>query len=197
VGVVLCLALLVFARRRPRGPEGAGGPEGPDETGPAGRDADGPRLVWPPFGEDGPAFSVRAAVAAAVGLGLFAALNSPPLPLVAPVVAGVAYAAFRWTRGRTLQAAVAAGALAVTGLYYVAAQIRYRHPPDFIWPQQFEAVHVLGLLVIFLLAGDALREALIARRAGAPPTISGVDGGTSGAPGGGSPSGPPAHEDTT
>ena len=46
-------------------------------------------------------------------------------------------------------------------------------------------------------AGDALREALIARRAGAPPTISGVDGGTSGAPGGGSPSGPPAHEDTT
>jgi arabinofuranan 3-O-arabinosyltransferase len=176
VGVAACLVLLVVGRRR----------EHPHAV-PA---TDPPLMGWPPFATPGVAFSRPAALAAAGGLALFAALNSPPLPLLVPIVALVGYAAFRWTRGRALQAWVAAGTLAATGLYYVASQIRYRHPPDFIWPQQFGPVHVLGLLVIFLLAGECVRAALVTRKGQTGPTIEEGEHGSAG-PGGDRPDGFP------
>lgn len=183
VGVLACLVLLVVDHRRRRRARAAAG------AGPATEAiVEPPLLDWPPFATDGPSFSRPVAVAAAVALAVVALLDTPPPFLTVPVVAGVAYVAFRWTRGRTLQAAVAAGLLGVIGLYYVASQIRYRHPPDFIWPQQFDDAHLVGLLVIFLLAGDALREVLLARRgtpAAAHPstTIDASDGGTPEEPG--------------
>ena len=39
-------------------------------------------------------------------------------------------------------------------------QRRFRHPPDFVWPQQFENVHVLAVLALLLLFADYLRSAL-------------------------------------
>jgi arabinofuranan 3-O-arabinosyltransferase len=150
LGLLACVAALVFGRRRERPVLVA--------------DADPPLLDWPPFTQSASRFSQGVAVAAAVGLGVFAVLNLPPPAIAAPLVAVAVYTAFRWPRGRDLLLTLAAGLLAVTGLFYVVQQIRHRNPPDFIWPQQFDEVHVLGLLVIFLLAAEVVRSILVTRR---------------------------------
>tara|TARA_Y100000590_G_scaffold250715_1_gene281618 strand:- start:1071 stop:1244 length:174 start_codon:yes stop_codon:yes gene_type:complete len=43
-------------------------------------------------------------------------------------------------------------------------QVRHRHPRDFVWPQFFDHLHVLGVLAAVLLAAAALEE-LLERRA--------------------------------
>ena len=59
------------------------------------------------------------------------------------------------------------GAVAATGLagaYVAAAQWHNRYPPDFVWPQQFEPVHVVGVLAILSVGVEVVREAVAAPR---------------------------------
>ncbi|MCX7621759.1 MAG: hypothetical protein N2037_13055, partial [Acidimicrobiales bacterium] len=53
-----------------------------------------------------------------------------------------------------------AACLAGSALYYVVWQARYRFPADFVWPQLFERVHVVGLTAVFLIAAEALGDLL-------------------------------------
>ncbi len=85
----------------------------------------------------------------------FALVNLPRWHLAA-VLVGAAYALARsFPRWRRVPALVAAALLLVSGAYTTVAQYRHRFPPDFGWPQFFDAVHVLGVLCVLFLAADA------------------------------------------
>ncbi len=45
----------------------------------------------------------------------------------------------------------------VASLLIMVEQRRFRHPPDFNWPEQFEAYHILGVLTILLVAVEYIR----------------------------------------
>jgi len=74
--------------------------------------------------------------------------------LAAPALAAAAAAAVRLRSARGLLPLLASASLGVTALYVLIQQYRFRYPPDFVWPQQFEAVHILGVLAILCLAAD-------------------------------------------
>ena len=44
------------------------------------------------------------------------------------------------------------------------SQCRHQHVADFLWPEQFARVNVLGLAAIFLLLAEAARDLLVHRR---------------------------------
>ncbi|MEM8704971.1 MAG: alpha-(1-_3)-arabinofuranosyltransferase family protein [Actinomycetota bacterium] len=91
---------------------------------------------------------------------LFALANLPELEPVAVLVGGAAVVAVRLTHGARLPAGLAAGLFAITSLLIMIEQVLERHPPDFIWPQQFDRFHVLGVVTILLLAADYVRSAV-------------------------------------
>ncbi len=97
-----------------------------------------------------------------VGLSVaaFAALNLPEVRLSAVLIGALATLAVTRPALRRLSSAVAAVLFGITSLLIMVEQTLERHPPDFIWPQQFDTYHVLGVAVILLLAGDYGRSAI-------------------------------------
>jgi hypothetical protein len=70
---------------------------------------------------------------------------------------------------------MAAGSLGLAALYIVQAQLRHPNPADFQWAVQFDKVNVLGLLALYLLLVEGVRELLVRRRS-SPPTSAGEPG---------------------
>ncbi|MYA75620.1 MAG: DUF3367 domain-containing protein [Acidimicrobiaceae bacterium] len=89
----------------------------------------------------------------------FALVNLPQWHLAAVAVAAIAALGVwrpRWWNRPALYAALLLG---LAALSIMIEQRRFRHPPDFVWPQQFENVHILAVLALLLLFADYLRSA--------------------------------------
>lgn len=89
----------------------------------------------------------------------FALLNLPQWHLAAVGVAAIAAVGVwrpRWWNRPALYSALLLGAAALS---IMVDQTRFRYPPDFVWPQQFDGVHVLAVLALLLLFADYLRSA--------------------------------------
>ncbi|MFN8037859.1 MAG: alpha-(1-_3)-arabinofuranosyltransferase family protein [Acidimicrobiales bacterium] len=191
VGLLAGVALLFFARTARRRPvvavDIAARPFDPRFERPA---------WWP--GTAGPAArgeraSVRTRTAAVAGLvlGAFALVTLPTWywqALAAVPYAALVIVAFRWHRGRGLLGVAGAGALGLAAGYYVLQQVRNRFPADFVWPQLFTRVNVLGVLAVLLLLAEAARELLTEWHepagdpdpAGPPPSAPSGPGGVTG-----------------
>ena len=103
--------------------------------------------------------SARLIVAGAVSASGFALLNLPQWHLAAAGVGAVAAVGAwrpRWWNRPALYSALLLGAAALS---IMVDQKRFRYPPDFVWPQQFDGVHVLAVLALVLLFADCLRSA--------------------------------------
>ena len=130
------------------------------------RDSDGVTHGPPRFGT----LMVRRAVlrpgGAVLGGALFtgfALANLPSWPLAAPVMGlALGLSLGGWLPARSV---ACLGTLTMTGAATLIAvdQIRFRHPRDFVWPQFFEHLHVVGVVAILCLAAAAV-EALLAAR---------------------------------
>ncbi len=107
----------------------------------------------------GSARAWRSAIPAAIGVGLFSLVNLPQWPLAAVVVGLIVLAGLRHPRVGALAAALSAMSLGLASLYIMIQQRRFRYPPVFVWPQQFERVHILGVLAILLIAAEYVRSA--------------------------------------
>lgn len=74
----------------------------------------------------------------------------------APVVGAATVLAQRWRWGPVTVRLAAVGLLGLSALSVVVRQRRNEFPPDFIWPNHFEAVHRVVLVALALLVIDAL-----------------------------------------
>ena len=91
---------------------------------------------------------------------VFALLNLPEwhwAAVVVGVIGAVGLWRPRWWNRPALYGALVLG---LAALSIMIDQRRFRYPPDFVWPQQFEGVHVLGVIALLLLFADYLRSAL-------------------------------------
>ena len=98
------------------------------------------------------------AVMVATLASVFAWINLPdwqPLALLIGALAGFTVARPRFASSAGLLAALSLG---VAALAIMAQQWRFRYPPDFSWPQQFENVHILAVIALLLLFVDYLRS---------------------------------------
>ena len=116
-----------------------------------------PKLAWPLFNfhpdPESRQPSRRATAAAAIATATTAALTLPQWPTWLPVAAAlgaIAAISLRWPRATALPLAAAATSLAAAAAWIMISQRRFRHPPDFGWPQRFEEVHILGITTILL-----------------------------------------------
>ncbi|MEZ5141941.1 MAG: alpha-(1-_3)-arabinofuranosyltransferase family protein [Acidimicrobiales bacterium] len=174
-GVLAGLALLFFARTARRRPpvtvDIAARPFDPRFERPAwwpGSHRDAPaadhdRDPGDPVRGERAAVAGRPAVVAGLALGAFALVTLPTrwLQLLAAVPYAVAViAGMRWRRGRGVLGLAGAASLGLAASYYVLQQVRNRYPADFMWPQLFDRVSVLGLLAVLLLLAEAVRELL-------------------------------------
>ncbi len=103
----------------------------------------------------------------AIGFGVlftgFALINLPSWPMAAPVIGlalGLSLAGYSPARLTAWLGVVAMGG---TTFLVAVDQIRFRHPRDFVWPQFFEHLHVVGVLAILCLAAAAVEALLEAR----------------------------------
>jgi len=130
-------------------------------------------------------------VVAGLALGAFALVTLPTWywqALAAVPYAALVIVALRWHRGRGLLGVAGAGALGLAAGYYVLQQVRNRFPADFVWPQLFTRVNVLGVLAVLLLLAEAARELLTEWHepagdpdpAGPPPSAPSGPGGVTG-----------------
>ncbi len=132
--------------------------------------ADGPGIDGGPLPEIGPlplldpgGRGVRpwpATLASTAGFTVFAALNLPQWLPAAALMGIVLLAGLRWRRFGTAAALGAALSLGLASLYIMIQQYRHRYPPVFVWPQQFERVHILGVLAVLLIAVEYVRSAV-------------------------------------
>ena len=165
---LLCVGLMFLAGRRRREPE----PLVPDPLRPI-----APSLALPwllrrfdplaPAGDGAGIASRRTALLAAIVFGVAVGLNTTSMylfPLLGVPGAVLLYAALRHPRSRSLLGLAGAASLALAGTYYVVLQRKNRFNPNFVWPTQFNRVHILGLLAMFLLGAEALREVVLHRR---------------------------------
>ncbi|MEJ5256232.1 MAG: alpha-(1-_3)-arabinofuranosyltransferase family protein [Acidimicrobiales bacterium] len=162
VAAVATLVLAIGGRRPPRGRRAI------TEDDPS---LD-PQLTLP-WEQEHERLSPQAALVAAALLSSVSFLNlsfAGWLPALSLLVGGATYAALRAPRGRGWLALGGVGCLAAAYGYIVISQLRHRHVPDFIWPAQFERVHVLGVLAVLLLAAEAVREVALRRRTTRRPT---------------------------
>ncbi len=113
--------------------------------------------------------SWRVALGASTGFAAFAALNLPQWLPVAALMGLVLLAGLRWRRFGAAAALGAALSLGLASLYIMIQQRRFRYPPVFVWPQQFERVHILGVLAVLLIAAEYVRSAISPER-GEHPT---------------------------
>ncbi len=159
--VLSAIALLVVAvaaarGRRDSGPSQVYRPDGPAWPAPARL----PLLDRRPDASSGLPVAAPRVVAGGVVAAVFAFLNLaqwPLAPLAVGAMAILALARGRWWSRPALSASLLLG---ITALAIMVEQRRFRHPPDFVWPQQFEDVHVLGVLVLLLLFADYVRSAV-------------------------------------
>jgi arabinofuranan 3-O-arabinosyltransferase len=171
LGVLACVVIVAgswLRRHRPAGARAAGAVEPPE----------GPPTLHRPFSDLQQPVPWSRAVPACLLVGALAFLVSPPPWLPAVGVAAVALITLRWPRGRRLPAVLAFGGLGVVGAYYVIHQMRWRHPPDFGWPQEFATVSGLGLAVVLLLLLDGALGACRtwrSHRHGVPSGTTGTD----------------------
>ena len=153
LGLVVCLALVVFGRSRRDAHALVNRPDEPLD----------PALTLP-LGRGGVA-SVTKTVAIAGPISLFVALTTPVhgwgLPIVVVGVAAITVVALRWRRGRGLAAALAAGLLSLTYAYIVISQYRHHHVADFLWPERFMRANLPALFAIFLLMVEAARDLFV------------------------------------
>lgn len=116
-----------------------------------------PKLAWPLFSlqpnAEAPQPSRRATAAAAIAAAATAALTLPQWPTWLPAAAAlgaITIISLRWQRAAALPLTAAATSLAAAAAWIMISQRRFRHPPDFGWPQRFEEVHILGITTILL-----------------------------------------------
>ena len=86
------------------------------------------------------------------------------MPALVVIVSATVFGTFRHRRGRAVATLMAAGSLGLAALYIVQAQLRHPNPADFQWAVQFDKVNVLGLLALYLLLVEAVRELIIRER---------------------------------
>jgi len=149
-GAVGCVALACFGRRRP---------ELAPPARPSVLPAHGHHTVTSP--------SLRAAVGAGIGISAFALLNLPASAARLPLAVALGVATTRSIRRPSARGWLGlAGALSLglAAAYYVLQQYRHRFPADFVWPQLFDRVHVLGVLAVLLAGAEAVRELVVERR---------------------------------
>jgi hypothetical protein len=151
-----------------------GAPPGSDRTRAAAADGDASAGA-----ATGRAIAGRAvALVAAVLAALFVAVDVPTawgFPLLGLAVGAAVYLALRSRRGRSWCGLAAAGCLLGAGAYTVLLQYKDRFPSDFTWALRFDRVDILGLLAIFLLGVEAVRDLVDRRAPAAPATPAGPD----------------------
>ena len=101
----------------------------------------------------------RLIASGAVSASAFALLNVPQWHLAAVGVGAIVAVGVwlpRWWNRPALYSALLLG---IAALSIMVDQRRFRYPPDFAWPQQFEGVHILAVLALVLLFADYLRSA--------------------------------------
>jgi hypothetical protein len=133
--------------------------------------------------------SLRAAAAVAVASAALAVVVLPRWTPLALVVAACAAAAVRGRRvGAGLLAVAAPLLLLAAGAYTTAKEQRGGYRTDFSWPEIFDAVHVLGTLVVAVIFAVVAVEIARTGRAGAPAgSAAEPDGRIAGGPAAGSP----------
>ena len=148
-GLMLLVTLgLVWRGRRDDQPLPAAPRGEPDE----------PQLGHLPFfRRRGPLLSARVTALVGVLATAFVALNLPQWLLLAPLLGSAVAIASRHARLAGTLPLGAAFSLGMAALYVMAEQIKLRHPSDFVWPQQFDEVHILGVIAILMLAGEYIR----------------------------------------
>lgn len=145
VGVLIALGLAL----RPR-------PHRGDDVSPA---ASHPTLLPLPFLDPPPGTARRgrrASILAGVLAAGFAVVNLPRLPALAVGIGLVALVAVGLGDRRLRPAQLAALTLGLTAVALMLEQRANRYGPDFGWPQQFEHLHVWGVVAFLLLAADYL-----------------------------------------
>jgi len=98
-------------------------------------------------------------IAISVGVAVFSWANLPQWTAVAIALALTTAAGLRWRRFGSAAPVLAAFSLGVASLYIMIQQRRFRFPPVFVWPQQFERVHILGVIAVLLIAAEYARSA--------------------------------------
>lgn len=125
-----------------------------------------PLLAWPYLQPDPrPVASTRSWVVAALLVAGLALLNLPQWPALALLLGAATAATLRRRRFSSLLGLAGAVSLGIAALYVMVEQRRFRHPPDFVWPQQFDEVHILGVLAVLWLLAEYLRDAIASRGA--------------------------------
>ncbi len=179
VGFVVCVALMLFGRRRREAPvlvDEPGRPLAPLLGDPW-------PFPWSPLtarAEREPDLApatertvgVRTAAIASALFGLFVFFDVPTqwfFPLLGIPMGLLLYAALRRGDPRRLLGLAGAACLGVAGAYFVIQQRRNRYNPNFIWPTLHERVHIFGLLAMFFLAASAVHELLTRQRPGTVP----------------------------
>ncbi len=107
--------------------------------------------------DTGSIWQKKPAAVAAVAT-VFAWVNLPdwqPFALMVGILAGFTVVKPRFANSANLLAALSLG---VAALVIMVQQWRFRYPPDFGWPQQFENVHILAVITLLLLFVDYLRS---------------------------------------
>ena len=176
VFALITVALAYKGRRTPK-------PTAPATARPAEFAPSLPELAWPLFNPQpdpqAPRPSRRAAIAAALATTAIAALTLPQWPTWLPLaiaLGAIAAISLQWRRAAPLPLAAAATSLAAAAAWIMISQRRFRHPPDFGWPQRFEEVHILGMATILLALIAYIQESATARsearnrQAGPPQT---------------------------
>ncbi len=154
---VLVMALAWRGRRVPVAPQ----PDAGSDLGPA-----CPELIWPYWKADARVAAGRAGIGAGLVVAAVAAVTLPHWPSglgLAPLLGGATMLAARWRRGAGMLVGGAAVSMAATAAWVMVEQRRFRHPPDFDWPQRFGEVHVLGVLTILLVLAGYARAVAVSR----------------------------------
>ncbi len=150
LGVGLCVMLARRGRRfmRPLRPERPDGPATPALA------------PLPHLGSPARRIRRRANTAWMAVVTVFVLLNLPAHHWLALVVAVLVLSQARMRRPAGVAVAAAGLLYGITALLIMIEQRRFRHPPDFVWPQQFDEYHVLGVAVILLVAAEYARAVM-------------------------------------
>ena len=105
--------------------------------------------------------ATRALIVGALTAGGFAVVNLPSFHGAALAVGGAVAVSLRFPRLERIAPVLAAAVFGLCSLLIMLEQTLERHPPDFIWPQQFDSYHVLGVLTVLLLAADYVRSVIV------------------------------------
>ena len=88
----------------------------------------------------------------------FAYLNLADWHIAALGIGTIVAFSLSYPRWWTRPALYSALLLGVAALSIMITQHRFRYPPDFVWPQQFDNVHVLAVIALLLLSADYVQS---------------------------------------